>query len=303
MKELLLKIIVFFALLVLIKLPFSFFYRSEINFREAEFAKDDYTAVFVGSSRTKMSIIPAHFDELVQHQTKSYNAGVDSGLPPQTLDWCAEQIKKHPSLKYLFVELSGESYNFSGNEDAWQTFSFFHYRTVITRMSFEKSEKYHDKLAINLLKPLVSTELPDFNHPLAEVWKAGEIGNESTTSPEVLKLSRLRNIRINTNQTKLSDINRLYLERIERLITIAESNNIRIFFFVPPRLKSEEEAAVVAAIYSQLPEKNRLTTDHADESLYQVEVSTDDTHLNRTGAKIFSEMIAGAFRKVNNGEW
>lgn len=296
MNKLLFKFLLFLSLLVLIKLPFSVFYRSEINYREAALAKVDYNLIFAGSSRTKTGVIPAYFDELTE-RTQSYNAGVDAGLPPQTFEWCAAQIEKKQSLKYVFVELSGE-YDFPVYEDALREFSFSEYRTTITRLPFEKSEKYHDKLTISFFKPLISIKKPDYNHPLAEDWQMAELSNKKEVSSTYLQLSRSWNQQVNTDQTHLSEANLPYWEKVARLVALAEAHNVKLYFLVPPRLASEEESKKVAAIYAKLPEKYRLTINHADESLYRAKFSADDLHLNRAGAKLFTEILADAFNKM-----
>ena len=76
MKNLLLKFGLFIVILLLIKIPFVVFFGDrfiyqnpaarqlglQVQYRQNEFARQDYNAVFVGSTRTALGISPAYFD-------------------------------------------------------------------------------------------------------------------------------------------------------------------------------------------------------------------------------------------------
>jgi hypothetical protein len=78
--------------------------------RMAAFApdKDDYTVLFVGSSRFRSAIDPALFDTLTSgagHPTRSFNFGLP-GLRLQELDYVVRQIRdlKPAALEWVFIE-------------------------------------------------------------------------------------------------------------------------------------------------------------------------------------------------------
>src|SRR5688500_4384064 len=116
MKRLIIKSALFCLILLAIKMPLVILYKDEPDYRRFIFASRDFNTVFVGSSRTKHAIIPAYFDSLTSGETKSYNFGIEGALPPYTIDECEELIRNKSSLKYLFFELSGNSYYFVPEE-------------------------------------------------------------------------------------------------------------------------------------------------------------------------------------------
>jgi hypothetical protein len=93
----------------------------------------------------------------------------------------------------------------------------------------------------------------------------------------------------------LTAYNEMYWHRVTRLITLAESKQIQVRFFIPPRLKTENEIKMVYPIYKKLDEKHKLRVAHDDDSLYQADTSFDYSHLNYRGSKRFTELMAAAF--------
>lgn len=281
-------------MLILIKLVFVVFFgdnfiyqetkgdKYEVRYRKNEFAKQEFNTVFIGSSRTVFGISPSYFDSLTDKKTKSYNFGIIAGLPPRTFDWCEELIQTKPSLKYVFVELSGTGIVPLNKNDEWLSDSYNEMVLAFFRPTLprKKVEKIHY----------------DLNIPLKEFLGRNNIPLTKYFSLQEVRLSHSYNKQIEEkNPIMKIPVDEFYWKRILELIKSAESKNIRLYFFIPPRLKTEKELRMVYPIYQKLEEKYKLRAAHYDESLYQIDTSFDNSHLNYKGAKKFTELMAEAF--------
>lgn len=294
MIKLLQKVSLFFLLLVLLKMPFAYVYENEIDFRKRQFAAEEYNAVFIGSSRTKYAVIPAYFDSLTDNQTKSFNLGVEGGLPPRTFDWCEELIKTKPNLQYVFVELGGEPDKFGVSEEIWKSFSFREYWRIAKKLPFDQSAKYHDQIAVSFFKPNLPVTYSDYNVPLTdEKIKQDILVKRAFASEEVLQ-SHLWNLEVEKGLTPESVLNENYWKKVRNLIDLAEARRIHLYFFIPPRLAAESEVSTIQPIYQRLESKYKLNALHYHESLYLDDTSIDTLHLNNRGARQFTEHLANA---------
>jgi hypothetical protein len=299
MKRLILKLSLFFLLLLIIKAPVFYFYEDEFEHRRNAFAAQNFDTVFVGSSRTYLGIIPAYFDDLTHGRSKTYNLGVHAAVPPQTFDWCEEIIENKTSLKNIFVELSGGIDQVPFYEDPLKRFSLAEYGRIWHLLDLAKLSDYHDHRALGLFKPQFSSGHFDYNLPYAADFSGRELSAKKVSNPKVLEFTRRLNWQIENENFSDFPVNEYYWKRVCRLIKLAEAKQIRIQFFVPPRLFTESELAMIAPIYQKLNEKYKFRASHHDESLYRDDTSSDDFHLNYNGAKRFTEILAEEFNKRN----
>lgn len=297
MRELIKKLAIFVMILVLIKLPFVYFYKAEPSYRKEKFAEKDYNAVFIGSSRTMYSVIPAYFDHLVNDQTKSYNFGITSGVPLQTFDWSEEIIQNKPSIKYIFFELSGRPNSWVLYEEPWRRFSFSDYWRGWYNFNSHKFANYHNKLIKSFFKPILQGEYPDYNLPLKIALEKKDLSKRLGVSSKELEFSRIRNQLIEIGDLDSSSVDEEYWQRITNLIEIAEAKNIQIYFFIPPRLETDNELRTVYPLYQRLDEKYKIRAAHFDPSIYTEAASVDNFHLNKNGAMIFTEKLADEFKE------
>jgi hypothetical protein len=298
MKKTLLKIAVFAAILGLVKLPFALTGEDELTFRRAAFARQSFSAVFIGSSRTKMGVIPAYFDSLTRGEMHSYNFGIEAGVPPYTFDWCGELIESGASLKYIFIELSGGEKLNVQLRAPWRRFVWQEYLAEVKIMSFAESQKYHNQLALSLFKPGLAenTDVIGYNLPLAEALKGRSLGVKKTPLPEELLLARQRNQTVESADADYS-LKESYWLRVRRLVELAEAKGIRIYFFIPPRLETDDELVEMYRVYQKLEDKYKLKVNHYEDALYTEETSVDKFHLNHAGALRFTENFAAAFNE------
>lgn len=300
MKNLMGKSALFFAMLLLIKSVFvlyygdSFFYRSigiggskyEAEYRKSEFAKQNYNAVFIGSSRTAFGISPVYFDYLNGRKTHSYNFGIISGMPPQTFDWGTELIRGNPSLKYVFFELSAGFIGMEKQNDKLLTF----FKPSIPRAEYENK--------------FAGYELPIQNITLESFLnKVDNPADPKHFSVATAELARRRNLQMEESATMpLQSAREDYWERVSQLIELARAKKVHLFFYIAPRIKTDREFQTVYPIYRQIDERYKLRVAHYEESLYAIENSFDISHLNSKGAKKFTELMAESFVKQNSDD-
>ena len=220
---------------------------------------------------------------MTRGKTNSYNFGIIGGTPPQTFDWCANLIKTKPSLKYVFFELSG-TYSAPVNYNNW-TLTFFKPAVRPARMD--------------------ENDFPDLKMPLQNIPLESFLNKKDAPvaqnfSLERVQLMQIRNQRAEQiNAAPATAINQDFSDRVAELIKLAEAKQIHIYFFIPPRLETENEFNVIYPVYSRLEDKYKLKAAHYDESLYQTDTSIDSGHLNYKGAKKFTELAAEAFNHQN----
>ncbi len=281
------------VILVLIKLSLDPFYKDELMHCREKLAEKDYNTVFIGSSRTKFAVITHYFDSLTNNRTKSYNFGIDAGLPPRTLACGEEIINGKPSVKYIFIELSGvDSSQFDLSRSAG--FNLPDYQHGINDISLKKLSDSSDRIVMLFFKPLLQIEQANFDLTFENAVEKNEPKGRKEVFQKELNLTKLRGLRVENADVAVTE-NEEYWRRIENLLKTAESKNIRVYFFVPPRLETDNEVNTVSPIYHKIPEKYKIRAAHLDESLYTIETSHDDFHLNNTGAAIFTKKIAEAF--------
>lgn len=297
MKKLALKLVVFCLLLLLIKAPFYYAlsYKDELRFHQDAFANQQFNTVFIGSSRITHAVLPAYFDSLTGHQTRSYNFGMSGGLPPETFDWCEELMASNPSVQYVFFELSG---GFVPEFKPWTRLTLAKYLRALESLPFDKFSVYNDNLVAEFFNPHLSVGQIDYNLPPENVLENKEPFFKNKTSPQTLQRSHFYNQVVETGRFEATpSLNIEYWERVLQLIEIAESKRIHLYFFVPPRLETEREPRTVYPIYQKLDKKYKLRVAHDAEELYQDETSIDDFHLNHKGAMRFTKNMAETFNQ------
>ena len=297
------KLVVFAAALILVRLAFLPFYVNELEYRKQVFDDGEYTAVFIGTSRTKWAVIPAYFDQLAGNVSVSYNFGIDNALPPETFEWSEEFMDAKPSLKYIFIELSGSAKLVPSNEDRllWRIARF------AERSNLRDISERFDLFALRIFKPLVpkrDDKFVDRNAPyeLPSDVRTPEVENNNTSETEIQK-TFMRSSFLESHDPLAEELAFpvAYWGRITRFVEFAEARGVSVYFFVPPRIETEEEIKTILPIYRKLAIKNKLEKAHDDKSLYSVGTSVDNFHLNKDGALIFTRNLAEQFAKKNTG--
>lgn len=271
------------VILLLIKAPFALVQKDPLESNWREFNAGYYNAVFVGSSRTEAGVIASVFDTAADSKTRSYNFGVSGGMPPETFAWCERMILEKKSLKYLFVELSGDSNDLPLDMFPARAYRVSTYFEWLPRLPLNSWSDYHNRFVVSLLKPPVQI--------------APGKGVSQINHPNQIADSLTRNQMVDRSSQKLLSDQESYSRNINDLITLAEANGVVIYFFIPPRIETDRELQTIERMYETLDVKYKIDGGHADPSLYTPEVSFDEFHLNPNGASIFSAGLAQAFKE------
>lgn len=264
-------------------------------FQKSLIQKGKFNTIFIGSSRTEFGISPGYFDSLTKYHTRSYNLGIPHGLPPGTIQRCENLLQNHVSLKFIFFELSGETPTY---KRTLKDFTFRSYYQTASHWTFKQSNSFHNNSVLNVFKPSNwMIEIPIMNNRVNLFENSNNISAEANRVKQI-NLSYQRNLRVeNVNNVESSPMNELYWKRILKLIALAEAKKIRIYFFIPPRIETDNEVRTIYPLYQKLDTKYKLKAAHYEESLYKINTSIDDFHLNQKGAMRFTELMAEAFIK------
>jgi hypothetical protein len=169
-------------------------------------------------------------------------------------------------------------------------FSASTYFRTVSSLPNDKLSFYHDGMALALFKP----DLPRDGD--------GDFGHRTETEKKafVEKLSfsyELNRMMERTSGEHPWPANENYLRRINKLIALAESKQVRIYFFIPPRIETANEFRTLYPIYQRLEPAYKLYSGHDDESLYRPEMSLDEFHLSPDAAVSFTKQFAESFNK------
>ena len=196
----------------------------------------------------------------------------------------------------MIVELTGTGGMARSYEEPWVEFRLRDYLKAVQAYTFHKSSAYHDWLALGFLKPqLSSVKFFDNNMPLERLHEEYSLPTVEISLAEIDRAQK-RNLAVATDSLYASaQPDRKLWQRIIRLIALADAAGIRIYFFVPPRLETDNEMETVAGLWHKLDEKHKLRVNHSDHDLYTIENSYDQFHLNHKGAMRFTENMAAVF--------
>lgn len=290
------KLVVFAAALILVRLLFLPFYVNEFEYRKRAFGDGEYTAVFIGTSRTKWAVIPAYFDQMAGNQIVSYNFGIDNALPPETFEWSEKLIDSKPSLKFIFVELSGSAELVLSNDDRLLP----RITRFAARSNLRDVSETLDRFSLWIFKPSVpgrDDRYIDHNESPGDV-RPPQV-EENNTSDTEIKKTLMRSGFVESHDP-LGDefpFPAEYWVRVTRFVEFAEARGVSVYFFVPPRIEADEEIRTILPIYRKLATKNKLEAAHNDKSLYTIGTSADNFHLNKDGALTFTGILAEQFAK------
>ena len=154
------------------------------------------------------------------------------------------------------------------------------------------------------LRPLLPT---DKLHSLPEVTPSapekvnGYLGSTQklTEKSAALSATHARGLKIYQDKPLPMDpAYSFYYTKLNALQQLATQKGIKLFFYLPNRL-TVEEARVLPPFFFQLAPRHRLTIpyDARFDQLFDPRFSRDAVHLNDTGARVYTDLIAEAFCK------
>jgi hypothetical protein len=260
----------------------------------------DYDILLLGSSRTCYHINPKVVDSVTQ--MSSYNVGIAGAKFPEMIMILQCYLKNHKPPKYLIMDIPHAGFD-PDQRPIYNPNMYYPYLDNDIVYNSLKSES-----RVGLLKHLPFLQLTEADDAMRQGAILGLLGGKSLNDSEFYK-GYLQN---GTDTLKLpfkksfKNINKPVREEgialFKQIIEICKKNNIKILAMYPPVYKFSNEdmnpeffpkAEEVCKTYGipfinywQIP----MSQDH---TLFQ-----DEIHLNKSGADIFSEIIAKDFLKI-----
>ncbi len=312
--------------------PVRRFVPCDSSYKSVQFdsLRTSYNAVFIGSSRTFMSVIPGQFDSLTGRALRTYNYGVAECFAPHSFR-LTESLLRRPdlSLQYVFLELSLPNAKLPEEPFLLNPLIEVSYRARLWSVYADlvggpTLDSWANSYALSVLSPrhCLHHSLPTLlsgastRLRMAKPLNAEDLPYDFIYSPDgYLRDKRLRPTVWKADVALLPKIHRLarqafnarpaqplndaYWADVANLLRLAEARHIRLMVYLPNRL-SPVEARWLPAVFRRIPAANRLTVypDSRFDSLFSPSNSFNKGHLNHHGAQQYTTLLAEAFRRV-----
>lgn len=306
----------------------------DFKYRDYKTRSDDIDVLFLGSSRTFRHVSPSQFAEQVAPVTgeiTTYNLGSPNYYYPKTHRLLEDILNDKPeNLDIVFLELNlqnspASSVRHTTVHKYWYTWDL---GTMLARSVFDTRTLRSVQLgyaythAISILEKYLNLGVgPDVIEFIVE----HDTASQTNSLGEGLDgFSPLNNERANAEQKqrhrqlvdnpaqltkRTADARRAFQNRddfqrysldyhdtVEGLLALAEANEVKLYFVLPPRLSYIEYQAVLP-VFERLPD-GRLV-DLADPTIhpefYSMQYSWDRGHMNDEGADLYTKRLADAF--------
>ena len=290
---------------------------------------DDYNTLFLGTSRTYRHIAPQVVDANVSEDLniKSFNLGMQAYSFPRPHLLLKHTLEnKPPNLQYVILEISHFGDN-PGSENLHTTqvkywynleYTLFYLRYVAhtprnplrklriyNRHVMTLFEKYFNiGMGVDILDLMIEADFDEaqkslgVNHngfyPLDE-----ETGDEYRARREAIISDPNMVVRRKNESRQMLNAspnnqayNPVYLEKIQELLELSEAHNVKLIFYLPPRLGRDYEQLL--PLLKQIPDENKIILADPDlyPEFYRLDKTYDIAHLNYEGAILFSELLA-----------
>lgn len=319
-----------------IKLPFSW---GNLYEKEYCLEKDAsyYNTILLGSSRIYRQVNPALFDSLnnqVGYHTSTFNFGRDGMTIPEAY-YQFENILKIPNLKakYIIVELcdvdtfadmnlhtTGKKHYYSV-EAWWNSVSTLVYSSysayrIVAACSIHTLNYFETLLNFNLLAEIIKFKSTDKYYTTLKCGNSYSPLNINDTSSVFshLRLNFLKDsdelkilesynnqlFEFHSSHSEKSSVNNQYLQLVKKMIDQGVMRDIKVIFFLPPRLQ-KIHCQNVLPIYSMIPAQNRIELANPKKYsiYYRFKYSFDLGHLDTEGSILFTQDIAKQFQQIN----
>ncbi len=290
--------------------------------------KDEFDAVFVGSSRVYRQIAPALFDEQVTTATgqpmRSFNLGAPSMFLPESLFVIDRIMAQRPvRLRWMFIELDDPRPRVEEHAGLVQREVYWHgWREtlltcidVLTARGIHKGDRVHMFVHQGMLFGRCWTHLGFAHEWLADrtVERAvpvaatdgydpyhGILGQKQSDTKDPAAdvknfLASTRALatgvaRASSPPTASLPLRWLLREKVRAL----RARGIEPLFVIPPVTTAETEFLALSK-QGVLPTLFAFNDPVSYPDLYQVAMRADTMHLNEPGARLFTHLLAGKF--------
>lgn len=301
--------------------PFPYLGNLWRKYQHIEKHGQDYSLIYIGSSRVFHEFIPKEFDATLAnrgHQVRSFNFGQDGMWPPESF-YMLRQIlaKRPPHLKWVFIDLMGIKVDNDGDEPTKRAVFWhdFQHSLLACRHAIEVDMTGQRSLA----------EKADlcWNHALLWAQKSTSLGRGQEQLEIALKLSRERKVEkvpqqgfeVGGEGPLKGDALKQFNSAVEKLKTNPEPKPIQPFMAnALARVVNEVRAAgaepvfvVAAGLYaserfSDWPPPGVRVLRFDDPilypDLYNPANRYDPHHLDLVGAHNFTRHLANAFASM-----
>ena len=299
--------------------------------------KDEYDAIFIGSSRIYRQVSPSLFDRVMRdrgHNIHSFNFGLFGMKLPETYFWLAHVLSKHPQkLQWVFIEANlNNAYEPLANARTnrvmyWHTFP----QTLATLKYVFAAKDTLPRKAITACSHLLpflyqtlnigvfsssASPYPNLNKASASERYNAFLGQqmdgykpldeETATAylnPRKDFLDNLEKYKANVDSfqeqsKKQHSIDSGSKELIGKFSAIVQQFGAAPIFVIPPKLENE---ATVTELYSKrfINQLLAFNSPRKYPTLYEPGYRFDEKHLNDSGAKVFTRLLAAEFDGKN----
>ncbi len=260
--------------------------------------KTPYDAVFFGASTLRLGINPIQFDSLTG--SNSFNAAMDGILMPEINLMVRKYIKSHGAPKNIFILLNGKTlieptavwyypqyFPFVRDTDLNQLVNIQH-DLIWGRYFPAWAVTYFDDPLKNLgLIGLKDSRKKDYNIPNKGYEEISVITGEDLPQEEATFIN--------------SEKGRALLENT---LDLCKANNVKVSFILPPMYNStlSDSSLHLLEKLNSYREKydTRVFNFVGDKNFDSKDLFVDRIHVNSTGAKIFTQILAQEFLKTDS---
>ncbi|MBL0343158.1 MAG: hypothetical protein IPP71_21190 [Bacteroidetes bacterium] len=95
------------------------------------------------------------------------------------------------------------------------------------------------------------------------------------------------------------EVNTVYLDRLNSIVEAGKKQNIYVIYVLTPKTDKRQYDELIPLFYKLSPQHRiNLADSRKYPDLYSFELAGDETHLNRKGAHLFSEILAREFNQI-----
>lgn len=280
---------------------------------------DQYNAIFIGSSRTLGQVNPNLFDETVDTSLgiQSFNLGVGGLFFPESETIFRDLLaKKPPKLRYVFFELAPAPAVLTENLHTTRHVYWYNLKnidvlisnTLETAPGMASATKANIQHFVSLIERSFNIGmgldvLRYLTNPYKGVDEKNLLGvNADGFSPFTMANTGLTKARqafiddpdlveqfskyILDQMASDTVLQETYAALIQDMIKAAEEQNVVLIFIVPPRYYSSLSRTLEPS------RKIEITDPEQYPELYDVQVTWDVSHLNESGAVIYTQILA-----------
>ena len=275
--------------------------------------------------------MPALFDSLVnlspKNHIKSYNFGIDEMLPLESFTFYKSLLEddslsfKNVVMELDFLQTGGNDNVFTWRGYYWlQPDTYVEYTQSLFSSKFDFMSKAFNFSVLNIKAAEKALNLSKFNEFVtykkensASVASAPAMSADgfsplySTkpfTADELQRISDVKNASSiavsNYDKWSSEQINKAFVSDLTQIIELSHKKGIRLIFLVPCQWNVNQYRELFPVL-NTIPHKDRILLfsckDYAP--LFAPENLFDESHVNHTGARLFTTYLSQEFKKIN----